>query len=138
MNPDLVDMVENFIDMSQKNKFNQSQFVGEWTLSKVYKDTYVDGQLTKSEDVTSYYAAHEYTFNDNGTMRYSSTTGKWTYAHNFLIWSNQGIFSYEVVDVNADKLVYRNQNIPLGGYYVNYYKDKRGTHLFTVYEYTRK
>jgi hypothetical protein len=51
--PDLGENFEEiafFIDLSQTNKFNESLFCNEWTLSKVTMETYVDGVLTETED----------------------------------------------------------------------------------------
>lgn len=137
-NSDLVKKVEYWIDMSQSNKCDQSKFVGDWVLTKVDYEVYVDGELTETTDITSHWGAMEYSFNSDGTMYYG-TKGRWTYSYNFLIWEVWGgLYSYEVVDVSETKLVYKGEDYFLGGTKPPFYHDKSGRHCFDVFEYTRK
>ena len=137
-NSDLVKDVKYLIDMSQKNKFNMSDFEGNWILNKVVYETYVDGELTDTEDHTTYWATMECSFYSDGTM-YDGGNGRWTYSHNFLIWQIYGgYYVSEVVNVNDTKLIYKREDYPCGVPIKPFYEDKSGKHCFDVFEYVRK
>jgi hypothetical protein len=132
--------MEHWIDMSQTNKFNESLFCNEWTLSKVTMETYVDGVLTETEDrkvsTKELSIKKDYTV----TIKNSTLKGIWLYSHNTIMWklNNGSYYSYEVVEAKTDALSLKEEDLPVGGPVTPYFKDKSGKHRFFVYEYTPK
>lgn len=143
--------MEFWIDMSQTNKFNESLFFNEWTLSKVTMETYVDGVLTETEERADLFHARElsirkdYTVSIKNTLnpdkpQISTLEGVWLYSHNTIMWklNNGSYYSYEVAEAKADALSLKEESLPVGGPVTLYFKDKSGEHRFFVYEYTPK
>ncbi len=134
----LVEIFENDIDMTQTNKFSASNIVGEWIPEKASLETYVDGELTESKDIS--FNEKKISFYKWGTMMLSSTTGRWTYSHNFLIYqfdNSDGGYAYEVMASSSSILVLRNESFPLGVKWTPFYRDKSGKHNFYVTEYRK-
>lgn len=137
VNKDLVHEVEGWIDMSQSNKFNPSRLIGSWTLDNVAIEKYWDGELVSSEKVT-YVKFPDFSLFKDGVVYRDESLGKWTYAHNFIIWEFYGgFYSCEVMQVTPDKLVIRSEDYPCGCPITTFYEDKSGSHEFFVYEFTR-
>ena len=98
---------EPYLDMSQKNRFDESLFCKEWVVRKRYLETYVDGIIQFKEDHTYDSTLYNYIFNGDYTMSYGTLTGSWLYSHNYLMWRLPiGIFSaaMEVQNVTSDVL----------------------------------
>lgn len=134
----LVEIFENKIDMTQTNKFSASNIVGEWIPEKASLETYVDGELTESKDIS--FNEKKISFYKWGTMMLSSTTGRWTYSHNFLIYqfdNSDGGYAEEVMFAGSTKLVLRKEERLDGVKFIPYYLDKSGKHNFYVTEYRK-
>ena len=137
-NPDLgeFEAIKNGIDMTQNNKYDESRFCKDWVLSKVLYETYVDGVLEKTEDHTDYWGKMEYSLRNDHTMTYWGSKGIWLYSHNCLLMKHDGsYYSYEVVKVTSDALHLKEEDVPVGGPYTLFFKDKNGKHCFNVFEY---
>lgn len=129
----------NYIDKSQRNKFNESLFCNDWVLTKVIKEIYVDGVLTDTSDYTHIFGKNEFTLCEDHTIKKSGSKGPWQYSHNIIVWKIHGsYYTYEVVESRADALHLKEESFPQGGRVTPYYKDKSGRHRFLIYEYTVK
>ena len=127
---------ESWIDMSQTNRFNESLFCNDWTLSKVTYETYVDGILTETQDATDWWSKMEYSIKDDHTLRSGSSNGIWLYSHNFIMMKfNGGYYYYEVVESKPDELCLKSEEFPIGITFIPYYTDKSGEHNFNIFEY---
>ena len=127
---------ESWIDLTQTNQFNESLFVNNWILSQVTRETYVDGVLTKTQDVTDLWATSEYSIMEDHTIRTKSSKGIWLYSHNILMLNfNRLYYNYEVVESRADILSLKAEEYPEGIDISPYHKDKSGTHHFNIFEY---
>ncbi len=130
----------DFMDMTKKNLFDQSLFYRDWKLSKYYSETYEDGVLQGTEDLTYKYNGNWLSFYNDGTLNGSKGSGKWMYSHNYLLCKGgSGIMnSYEVIELTPNKLSYKTE-VPAPGtimdFYTPFFKDKSGTHLFLISEY---
>ena len=59
---------ESYLDMSQKNQFDESLFCKEWDVDKVYREIYVDGKIKYKEDYTDAVIPWpNFVFNDDQT-----------------------------------------------------------------------
>ena len=128
---------ENYIDMSQTNKFRESFLYKHWTLSKVTYETYIDGGLVDSRDDTQGWGVEEYTFLSDHTMSYGGDSGPWLYSHNHLMWKVQGsYYCWEVLKLNAAELILKVEEIPLGiPHWTLFWKDNSGTHCFEIFQF---
>ena len=133
----LVEKAEKLIDMTETNKFSASNIVGDWDPETASLETYVDGELTESKEIS--FSKETISFYKWGTMKYSSATGKWTYSHNFLIWEHDGggCYAEEVMFAGSTKLVLRKEERLDGVKFIPYYLDKSGKHNFYVTEYRK-
>ncbi len=126
------------IDMSQKNKFNESLICNkEWVLSSVKLERYLNGVLQESKN-TGVPEARYYFRNDH-TVRFFDGVpdGTWLYSHNYLMWVRYGAthYWYEVISVSADALQVREEEVYMASNRTPYFKDNSGSHSFIVYDY---
>lgn len=129
---------ESYIDMSQKNRFDESLFWKEWAVDKVYRETYVDGELRFKEDHTrDVIPWPNYVFRNDFTMAYGGWEGTWLYSHNYLIWQLPlvPIFSnaMEVQNVTSNSLTLKSEMFDPSSQ-KPFFKDKSGTHVFSILE----
>lgn len=127
---------EPYLDMSHKNRFDESLFCKEWVVNKRYLETYVDGILQFKEDHTGDSTVYNYIFNGDYTMSYGTLTGSWLYSHNYLMWRLPiGIFSaaMEVQNVTSDVLTLKCEVLQSDSD-IPFYKDKSGKHFFSILE----
>ena len=132
--------MEHWIDMSKTNQFNESLLYNDWVLTKITQETYFDGVLTDTKDVTSdRYGTKGYSIKANHTLRRlfsNSTLGIWLYSHNYFMWKvGGGYYGEEVVKLTANVLCLKEESYPAGGAFSPYFVDKSGKHLFYIYEY---
>lgn len=130
--------LEPLIDMSQTNQYNESLLCNTWILSKVIRETYVDGVLVDSEDETESWSKMEYTFRKDHSMSYGGSNGRWLYTHNHLIWKCPGGYVYEVTKAGLGVLHLKQEVYPDGGSFTPFLKDKSGKHYFWVFQYKAK
>lgn len=133
---------ESYIDMSQKNKFDESLFCKEWVVDKVYLVTYVDGKQRFKEDRTNDVIPwNNYVFKKDHSMSYGEEKGCWLYSHNHLMWQMPffDIFSaaMEVQNVTSDALTLKCE-IMQPDRQTPFFKDKSGTHVFYVLQLNAK
>lgn len=140
----LVTELENVIDMNQTNKFSALALVGDWVPERASLETYVDGELTETKEIS--FNKEKISFYKWGTMKHSfssgeTSTGKWTYSHNFLIWQYDGLsggYAYEVMSASNTRLVIRQESYSVGVKNIPFYQDMSGTHSFRVIEYRKE
>ena len=133
----LVSKMGGYINLDQKNKFSVGSIIGAWEIDSIYEETYVNGNRTERRQQNNDLHPSTYRFNRGYTM---GGDGKWTYAHNFLVWEDSGgLHAYEVVRAGLGTLVLRWESFPQGGgSHVPYVIDKGGEHRFVVYKFHRK
>lgn len=132
---------ESYIDMSQKNQFDESLFCKEWDVDKVYREIYVDGKIKYKEDYTDAVIPWpNFVFNDDHSLSHGEDRGYWLYSHNYLMWRTSiPLFMYffmyfgEVQRVTADALTLKGELIE-SDEQIPYFKDESGTHTFFVLE----
>ena len=124
--------IMNYIDVTQENKFDESNFYGEWYTSKTIREVYVDGVLTESYDDTGngvYVKGLRIPENHNDGVI------TWLYAYNcILIKSGVAYSSFVVERSEPGKLCLRKEILPVGGPVTLFFKDPSGTHHFDIYE----
>lgn len=124
---------EHLIDMTQKNKYEESLFCNDWIVSKVYYETFVDGYLQSKEDQTDKWIGHEVSFLVDYTMIFGGCLGSWLYSHNYLMLHYSGFYQVaEVVLLTKERLLFQIEFLTSG---IPFFQDKSGTHCFWVYEY---
>ena len=129
---------EVLMDMSQKNKYNESRFYGDWVLSKVTLEKYQDGVLESTEDDHGFWDKDRRSFRKGHIMyHHDGLQGSWLYSHNWLLWKQHdgGYYGYEVSSVKSGVLVLKYEDFPVGGHFLPYNKDKSGEHYFRIMEY---
>ena len=120
----------------EKNRFKESFICNDWILAKVTRETYVDGTLVNTSDVTGYWAKMEYSFRKNHRMSYGGSNGVWMYSHNLLLWVYDGCYySYEVVGAKAGLLQLKAEEYPAGIPWTPFIIDTSGKHYFYICEY---
>lgn len=133
---------ESYIDLSQKNRFDESLICKEWVVDKVYKEVYVDGKLQFKEDHTNDVIPWpNYVFHNDYSMSRGESEGYWLYSHNYLMWRIPSIpifsyfFSYygEVQNVTADALTVKGEVLK-SSEQIPFFKDKSGTHVFSLFQ----
>jgi hypothetical protein len=132
--------IEAFIDMSKRNVYNEALLCNEWELYKVTYETYLDGDLTETKDITDHWGDTGYTLYRNHAMSRSDggAGGTWLYSHNCLLMKIEGYYAYEVVKLEPGRLWIRMEDYPIGLESVPYFKDPGGRHCFMVFEYIAK
>ena len=127
---------ERSIDMTQKNKYEETLFCNDWIISKVYYETFVDGDLQSKEDQTNKWIGHKACFRIDHSMTYGGCFGSWLYAHNYLMWRYSDVYQVaEVLLLTKEDLHFQTEFLPSG---IPFFQDKSGTHCFWVYEYRAK
>ena len=128
---------ERSIDMTQKNKYEETLFCNDWIISKVYYETYVDGHLQSKEDQTDKWIGQDFCFKSDHSMTYGGSFGSWLYAYNYLMWRySGGIYQVaEVLLLTKDVLHIKAEFLVSGK---PFFQDNSGTHCFWVYEYQAK
>lgn len=142
--------VKSVIDTEGINAYDVSSLYGDWKCSKVYFNEYFDGQFVKTLDLSSLEGVGAtLTLHKDGT----TPQGLWLYQYNFLFITHKVEYptvksTFEVVSVDNEKLVLRQEVLPIGGAspssesssskFTSFYKDKSGSHLFYVAEYERQ
>ena len=128
---------EPYLDMSLQNKFDESLFCKQWVYDKVYTEVYIDGvkwfQTDHTNDVVPW---PNLAFGTDHSMSYGGIGGEWLYSHNYLMWQMPAIdiFSFfgEVLNVTDDSLTLRGESVSSGQ--EPFFKDKSGTHYFSLLE----
>lgn len=137
----------SLINLSQKNKFNESLFCNkDWVLYGARYEKYHDGVLQDSKTVD--WAKEECFFQNDHTVRFGDgVDGEWLYSHNYLMWVRYGgayycyggaYYCYEVISVDANNLQLRVEDVSASSNRTPYYKDNSGSHTFRVFEYHAK
>lgn len=131
---------ESLIELyPEKNRFKESLICNDWVLAKVTRETYVDGVLVQTSDVTGYWGKMKYSFRKNHRMSYSGSNGVWMYSHNLLLWVYDGNYhSYEVVGAKAGVLQLKAEEYPAGIPWTPFIIEKSGEHYFYIFEYHAK
>ena len=132
--------IQGFSNIYQINKFDQTFICNNWVLNKVSFETYEDGRLVNSEDLSEHWQKNELSFWSDHTQRNGNTRiGTWKYSHNFLMWGAHGsYYCQEVMLALPGILVLRKEEFPSGiriDESSSYYSNKSGEHCFMVYEY---
>lgn len=127
---------ERLIDMTQKNKYDESLFCKDWVVSKVYYEIYVDGTLQSSEDKTDCWIGHEISLTNDHKLVYGGAFGSWLYSHNYLLCHYYDLFEVaEVIQLTKDVLHIKEEFLAADN---PFFYDKSGTHYFWKYEYCAK
>ena len=133
-------MFEDVIDMSQTNQYKESCLYGSWGLSKVMFETYEDGVLESTIEVTGFVKSDITLYKDHTLpVKGSKYKGVWRYSHNCLFTMHDGGYDwYEVLKANGRVLHLKSESIPRGVLYTPFIIDKSGRHCFYVFEYEAK
>lgn len=121
------------IDLSKENLFKEGDLYGDWKITTVFQEIYIDGTLNSSTDVTSGLTSSLITLRGDHTAGNNKT---WLYAYNYLFIKNGSAYSYwEVANLESDFLRLKKEEYPAGSdSFIPYYKDKSGEHRFSVFE----
>ncbi|MBQ7640330.1 MAG: hypothetical protein IJS91_04990 [Bacteroidales bacterium] len=121
------------IDLSKENLFKEGDLYGDWKITTVFQEIYIDGTLNSSTDVTSGLTSSLITLRGDHTAGNNKT---WLYAYNYLFIKNGSAYSYwEVANLESDFLRLKKEENPVGSdSFIPYYKDKSGEHRFSVFE----
>ena len=136
----LQDAYKTYIDLWEtENQFSESLLCGKpWEFSKIYLETYVDGELSETSDFPFPLPSvpELYFFNENHSMRYHASKGAWLYVKNRIIMRHDGSFyAYEVASVTQNTLILKREEAWFPETTVDYYIDKSGRHQFVVREF---
>ena len=135
--PDLGDFqsMENSIDMSQTNRYNEALLCRSWVVTACSQERYEDGSLQSTTDVKSGIGNKFTLRSDHLIYADGKSTGNWLYSHNYLLTKyGKGYYAEEVAMDGADVLYLKSENTPEGGPFSYYFQDRSGTHVFTVRE----
>ncbi|MBR5670487.1 MAG: hypothetical protein IKX11_01365 [Bacteroidales bacterium] len=137
----LQDAYKTVIDLWEtENQFSESLLCGKpWVFSKIYLETYVDGELSETLDYPFSTTSPVYFFNENHSMRINDSKGAWLYVKNRIIMRHDGSFyAYEVASVTQNTLILKREEAWFPETTVDYYIDKSGRHQFVVREFQAK
>lgn len=135
--PDLGDFqrMENQIDMSQTNKYNEASLQRTWVVTACSQERYEDGNLVSTTDIKSDIGNCFQLRKDHLIFADGKSAGNWLYSHNYLLTRyGKSYYAQEVAMDGADVLYLKSENQPEGAPFSWYFQDKSGTHVFTVQE----
>ncbi len=128
---------DGWVDKTQVNQFTQSAFCHDWQHTTTRIETWVDGKVTEDKEVTNWYPYRAMTFRKNDSMRADGMEGWWLYKYNCLFidvsMSGGSNYVYEVVELNRNKMIIREEEYPCGIPFVPYHKNPAGEHHFVYF-----
>lgn len=124
-------------DFSQKNKFDATLFINDWIVTKVYYDTYRDGELVVREDFTDYTPTEKWSFVDLTKLSFQDSNGRWEYHYNYLYQDIASPYMREVLELTTDIMILKGEELrsPTS---TTYKQNKQGIHRFFVWEFHPK
>lgn len=128
-----------YLNLENTNTFDERLFCREWTPKSIILETYEDGIYKKSENVSSWIGESKIVLHSDYTLTSESGSGVWLYSHNYLLWRcGNNYHGREVIKVDNDSLVLREEVFQEGVDCIPYYKSVAGIHAFMIYEYQSK
>ena len=128
---------KDMYDFSQKNKFDASLFFNDWILTKVYYDTYRDGELVVREDITDDTPTEKWSFVARTELLCGDREGYWEYHYNYLYQDIATPYMREVLDLTTDVMILKGEELrsPTS---TTFLQNKQGIHRFFVWEFHPK
>ena len=126
---------EGFFDTSVENQFPESFLCNDWVFNGGTEDTYIDGTLVKSEELSweKYISKRVLSIHQDHTV---GNDGIWMYVYNNILFKFGGGYSRaEVTDASAERMCLREEYFVAGDATTFFFRDPSGKHHFNVYEY---